>query len=500
LRFLTLVVIGVGLLAHSAAGQPTHDARVPIQARALEEARDFSGAVRLLAPHVREHPEDARAWQALAQNLYWAGNVAAARAEFDLATARHPHDTHLRVAYGRMLVDLNEGPAATEVLVPVRAGGDSSAVGEAERLLGTLAYWRGDVSAAERQFRRSLELDSGDRDALRRLDEIRDQRRPWLKVAGGLQSDSQGIEGRGLSAEFGLSLTPQQSAGVRVSSRRFELEDVGGGTSAHEAAISHRAYWPALRLETDLAAGLLSRAPLGRADWTGRAGLGVRLGRGFTLTAAAQRAAYFYTEASLYEPVTTSTASLGLAWADRSGWSAHAGAYRTAFPDDNAQQRVSLRVLAPVASGAWGGVRAGYVFDYQHAEDSRYTLALGGPSRPRSSPPAEGHYAPYYTPNRLHAHSASWALELRPHRRVSVHGGGSYGFFAVEQAPYVYLSGPGGAYVRDFYENRFTPWEAQGSVQLHVGPSATIGLEVGHMRLAYYDATHAGLTLRYRFP
>jgi tetratricopeptide (TPR) repeat protein len=499
LRFLTLVVTGVVLLAQAATGQPPPAPLVSDQVRALEEARDFAGAIRLLAPHVREHPEDGRAWQALAQNLYWAGNVAAARAEFERAIAFHPHDAHLRLAFGRVLVDLNEARAAEAILSPV-AGGVASAAGGAERLLGTLAYWRGDLSAAERHLRRALDLDAGDRDALRLLVELRDHRRPWLKVAGGLQSDSQGIQGRGLSAEFGLSLTPQQSAGVRVSSRRFELADVGGGTSAHEAAMSHRAYWPALRLETDLAAGLLSRTPGGGADWTGRAGLGVRLGRGLTLTAAAERAAYFYTEASLYEPVMTAAASLSLVWATRNGWSAHGGVYRTAFPDDNAQQRVSLRVLAPVASGAWGGVRAGYAFDYQHAEDSRYTLALGGPSRPRSSPPAEGHYAPYYTPNRLHAHSASWALELRPHRRVSVHGGGSYGFFAVEQAPYVYLSRPGGPYVRDFYENRFTPWEAQGSVQFHAGPSATVGLEASHMRVAYYDATRAGLTLRYRFP
>jgi tetratricopeptide (TPR) repeat protein len=479
-------------IATLAVAIPTRAQGVGDAAR-LEQAGDYGGAARVLAAVVAADPSDATSWEALARNRYWAGDARGAREAYEAGLALHPEHLPLRLGHARLLVDLQDGPAARRALRPLRTHPEAAA--EAERLLGNLAYWRGDLDRAGRHFLHALAHDPSHAEARGRWEEIRALSRPWLRLNGGGLTDTQPVRGAHAEAEAGVFLSPLHTVSVSAGDRRFEAADSARGFQS--ARLAYRAYWPAIRLDTELAAGPLWRAG-SAADWTGRAALGLRLPGHVTATLAAERSAYLYTEASLFEPVTTTTASGRLGWAPTTGWLGEAGLARIAFPDANAQSNAYAWALAPLAAGAWGAVQAGYAFSYQHADSTRFGVVLTASPRPNQPARFEGRYAPYYTPDRLSAHSLTWAARAEPHRHVTLRAGGSYGVFASEQAPFVTTLRPGGPPLVGTYDNQFHPWEARASLEARgLGP-VTASAEVRHARTAFYDVTSAVVTLLYR--
>src|SRR5206468_13015876 len=116
--------------------------------RDRDEGR-FAGAAALLRRFLANHPDHGDAARLLSETLYWMKDAAGARAVAEDALRRHPTDFTLRVQYGRMLVELGDADRARDVLAPAV---DSPVGGRALGLLGTIAYWDGDLAAAERLF------------------------------------------------------------------------------------------------------------------------------------------------------------------------------------------------------------------------------------------------------------------------------------------------------------------------------------------------------------
>ena len=330
------------------------------EAQRLRDAGDFTAAVTLLRAELSRRPDDGDVARLLAQTLYWLHDRPAAQALYETILQRHPQDTTSRLAYARMLSEIGELHRAQTVATPLLHVPATRV--EANVLVGTVSYWRGDLTSARRFFETALQLDPSHAEAARQLDEIRSLAASWVRVLMTSDHDDQPLDSRHAAVEGGWFLTPLTPVTVRVESRRYTPDDGARQTVwAGEAALAH--YFPPLRLDTQIRGGFHRRLELGPSvDWTGAVAAGFRLPGHLSIRATLERAPYLHTVASLETPVLSRTVSGIARWEDPRGWLGELGYQQQHYPDDNTVRSVYGWQLVPVIFRKTVEFRAGYAF------------------------------------------------------------------------------------------------------------------------------------------
>jgi hypothetical protein len=482
------VAIGFVLNPGLAAAQPVADTLA--QAQELSARGDFSDVVILLEPYVRDHPARIEAWVMLAQHQYWAGDPRAARQTFGSALALHPGDATVRTTYGRFLLETGDRARARKTVMPL-AGRDA----EAETILGTAAWWQGDTTTAAQHFRRALALDPGHAEAAENLASIQAETRPWMRLTGGGGTDTQPLTVLDADAELGTYLTPLQT--VRLNASYGDYDAPRERLTVSRLSLSHRAFWPAVALDTEVAAGYLIIA--GAGEWIGNVALGFRPASGIRADVRAERRPYLHTIASLSTPIMTTHAS-GVISLDRAGWLAETSLQREMYPDDNAKNIAYLWLLAPVLQDAIGDMKAGYSLAYQHAERSRFRVVTAGPGGPPfAGAQEEGRYDPYHTPHNWVAHSIIASVTLRAAPGITLDAGGAYAVVGHEDAPEIQGSTVGGLPRVTFSRQPISPWNIRAGVSAQLSPNVGFRVEGEHTATTWYDASVARLSILWRF-
>ncbi|MGI8618115.1 MAG: tetratricopeptide repeat protein [Gemmatimonadaceae bacterium] len=468
-----------------------------IEALRLRDTGDFAGSARVLRAYLALNPLDPEAARLLAETLYWLNDVEGAGEVYAAALVKHPDDSSLRLRYGRMLMETGHRARARELLMPLREVADARA--EADALLGTIAYWDGDLTAAQRLFRAALRDNPDQAEARRQLQEIRVLSAPWVRAGSALRHDDQPLDRVALGLEAGWFATPLLPVTVRVEPMTFRRADSATRRLlTAELSVAHFA--PALRLETEVAGGVVQRAGVIDAhDWQGRAVVGVRLSPHVTLRGRAERAPYLFTTSSLDTPIMTHTAAAQVHWSDPRGWLGEARYQRQRYPDANTVRTAYAWVLGPLIHQGRRQLQAGYAFADADAAASRFVLADASQRVPPDDPRfnTAGRYVPYYTPSQVVSHSAIAALTLRPSSASTFRAGGSFGVRATDQAPTLVVSA--GQVQRVLVARTFTPWDARSSLDIALRSGLTLTATGETGRTVFYSWATAGLQITYRF-
>jgi len=474
---------------------PTPD--LPTQAQRLRDAGNIAAAAELLRTQLAREPDNGDVARLLAQTLYWLQDFAGARAVYDIALARHPEDTALRLQYGRMLAETGERARARELVTPLQRIQTTEV--EANALLGTIAYWEGDLTTAQQLFEEVLRVNPTHAEARRQHEEILAASAPWVRVSSGFGRDDQPLDRVALGFEAGWFATPLLPVTVRVEPLIYRLDDsTTRRLLAAEVSVAHFA--PGPRLETQLSGGVFRRSISEQElDWKARATLGVRLPRRLTARVRAERTPYLYTTSSLDAPVVVQTGTALLHFEDPRGWLGEAAYQHQRFPDDNTIRTVYAWQLVPLMHENAAELQVGYSFVTENADESRFVLALPVqpylPGDPRFS--TTGRYAPYYTPSRTVTHSVIVAATLRPSRSTALRMGGGHALRATEDAPAFVVSS--GQVQRTMTSRAFSPWNLRGSLEIALGGHATLSANGERGRTAFYDWWTTGLQVTHRF-
>jgi len=248
------------ILAVSCAFVTTARAQTPsptdtlAEARRLRDANRFAAAADLLRAYVDSHPDDAGSARFAALMAYWSKRTAVADSLYARALADHEDDVNLRLEYGRFLMETGAHARAHEVLAPI-VSADSATfqppeIARARTLLGTADYWRGDYTAARREFITALSLDSSVTDARRQLMEIESASASWVRFSADVWDDDQPLTYVTFDADGGWFLNPLTPLGVHARSTLFDAE----ATSLLEFLIS-REGMPFVGAMTDVLLG-----------------------------------------------------------------------------------------------------------------------------------------------------------------------------------------------------------------------------------------------------
>jgi uncharacterized protein (TIGR02996 family) len=492
-----VVLIAFALGVTTAAAEPSFQNTLA-QVQRLRDTGQFIEAVRVLRVLAVERPADAEIARVLAQTLYWAGDVDAARAAYELAVTRHPDDPTLRLEYARFLAETGDGARARTLLVPLQGRPGTQA--EAAALLGTLAYWEGDVTGARRHFEAALQANPDHVEARRLLAEILAVTTPWVRVSSALAHDDQPLDRMGVSVEAGWFATPLTPVTVRVEPRRYDLGD-GRTRPFTDAEVQLAHFAPRLRLDTEVAWGVLHRAGEGdgATNWKGRASLALRLPGHLRVGARGEWTPYLYTTASLDTPVVVQSGTALVRLDHPRGWLGEAAYQRQRFPDGNIVTSAYAWQLVPLVYRGGGELQVGYSVAAENAAESRFVLTAPGPPFPPGHPrvDAAGRYEPYYTPSDVLTHSVIAAAAARPSSRATIRVGGGYAFRATEQAPAFVVSA--GALQRTMVPREFIAWNGRGSIEIAVSRNTTLVARGEAGRSAFYTSSAAAIEVAYRF-
>lgn len=491
---LVAVLLASGAAIH--ADQTAADQAIR-EADRLRNAGQLTAAVELLRSQLSRQPDDGGAARMLAQTLYWLHDVQGARAVYDAALTRHPEDTTLRLQYARMLLETREWGRIPSLVEPLQRSPATRP--EATALLGTLAYWQGDLTRARRLFRDTLALDPSHPDARRQLQEINAASAAWVRVAASARHDDQPLDRVGGGVEAGWYLTPLVPITVRTEPIAYRPNEAATTRLwSTEAAIG--GYAPASRLEFDAGGGVLTRpGQATREGWVGHAALGLRPASSLVVRGRVERRPYLNTSESIDRPVAVRAVAGAVAWTDPRGWLAEATFERQLFPDDNVVRSASAWLLAPIVHRPRGDLQAGYAFGYATSDESRFVLATTRQSVPAIDPRFDlsGRYSPYFTPDDQRTHAIAVAATIRGANRARVSLGGSVPLHATERAPvFVVVNG---VPARKFYERSYSPWTARGAVTVPVGTRVSVGFSGETGRTAFYEWVQGEVTVTYTF-
>lgn len=480
-KLLTLVLWAASLTPPLPAAVQEVPASVAAAERLEREGRWGEAADSLLS-YLRLDPNDGGVRWRAAQLLHRAGRTDEALGQYETAGALLPNDPWLRLEHAEVLGSTGAFERAAALIVPLADAPDPVVRGRALTLLGTLAYWGGDLPAAVDHFEAALALDPTSVEAARQLAEIRAATRPWLRLSlQGMEDNQPYRRGHG-ELEGGLFLTPLWSAAVAVVPRVLDPgAPAGRGPRSHgttEAAVMLAGFLPAARLDLTLAAGAAIQEDV---TWTGEATLARGLGRGLRLRATAERDRYLWTTSSADTLLMVDGLEVALDAAASPRWAGEAVLHVARFPDGNTVRTAYGWLLAPLAPV----LRAGASVAWEDAEETRWSPALDG-------------YAPYFTPERQRTVSVLGELAL-PLGAATLRASGSWGVWARELAPSgVAVGRPGNAPDRTaviFDERAFTPWSARAALDLPAGDHLTLHAEAERAATAFYRLTRAGLAV-----
>lgn len=496
------VALAAGLLAAGVFPEPIRGQAHPSieAARQLRESGDYPAAIDTLEAYLGRNPEDSGARWMLGQLLVWTGDHRRARVAYEAALPGQTEDPWIWLEYSDLLVAVDDLGTAEEVLTGLRERGGPDVGPGAVFRLGNLAYWKWDLPEALRLYETVLVDNPGHQGAKQALQEIRNLIRPWIRSSLQIVDDDQPLRRYSLALEGGAYLSPLWSVSGRAAPGAVDQRTT---TGLGDAQVEIRGYIPNLRLEL---AGRAGGAWQGNArgpgrSWEGGAEMSLRLRKRIALAGGVSHRRYLWTRASADTLLMVDALELGLSRSEATGWAGEIAFRRETFPDDNEVQTAFGWALAPLAKG----IRVGYALSWSDARETRWSPKLqspdeGGPPFPLPSETGDvpGHFAPYYTPEEVLAHSLLGELSV-PLGRGRFRFNSSWGFKATEMAPVLYLTAQGEPAVT-FYERGHTPWSVAATTTTGLGRNLSFEASVEHRKTAFYGLTRFHLSTVYRFP
>lgn len=474
-------------------------------AERLEEAGRYGEAADSLLAYLRSHPREADVHWKAAQLLHRADRSRAAVREYEKALALAAADPWLRLEYADFLLSLERIDRARNVAAPVAEDLDASETARARALtvLGTAAYWRGDLATAARWFEVALSLDPDQGEAARQLREIRASTRPWVRLTLEGLDDNQPYQRARVELGAGFFPSPLWAVGAEVVPRVLDPSVAGpvsesgprsgpgsgpgqpsgfGTEEAFEGRATVVGFIPRARL--DVALGVGGVVQDGAGTWLGHAEVGVRMPSEVRLKARAERWRYLWTTASSESFLMVEAVEAGLDRVNHPGWAGEATLRYESFPGDNGVLSAWGWLLAPVVPF----FRVGASLSWHDAEETRWSPTLQ-------------RYDPYFTPEeqRIAGVLAEVKLPLGP---ATFRVNGSYGVWAREEAPVADTASGGnvpGAAPVAFFERDYDPWSVTGALDVPITGGLDLHLEAERRETAFYELNRATLALVARF-
>jgi tetratricopeptide (TPR) repeat protein len=466
---------------------------------------EIRAALALLEILERNHPGEENLIRVKGQALYWSKDFNATKDYFRNSLKTYPDLYWARLDYGRILYELNDWNESRDILK------ESLKINpyepETNQKLAELNYWKGGSPKKSYAYLREILIPFPDNEQANLLkNEIRTVTSPYLSVGSGYFTDSQPLQYVNFSGTGNFYLSSVFQPGFSAEFRSYN-----SGIAVQIAQVSNKFSIPTT------GSSLLLRGGMTKSSvWEN---LGLLYGAEFRqkfpakmeLALSADRESYFYTLASLSEPILPFSFRAGIGRETGNSWMGKVFWQKSVFQDENSVSTLGGWLLVPVLKHSAFRFDLGYSFGFSNSEEVRFSEELPIRNTPKNTAIGAvipGLYTPYFTPINQQIHGALGKMSVNLSPKVEISLTGNYGFSARIDNPNMIYFGSSvqnpntPIFKKDISlvlsETDYTPIDIKTVLNWKKSPKSAFLLTYAYQKTIFFDSHTLNLNYNFR--
>ncbi|SDA41825.1 hypothetical protein SAMN03080617_00323 [Algoriphagus alkaliphilus] len=474
-------------------------------ARSKLNQGDIRTALELLETLEKAHPGEENLIRVKGQALYWSKDFNAMRAYFRNSLKTYPNLYWARLDYGRILYELNDWNESQEILKESLKINPHEP--ETNQKLAELNYWKGGSPKKSYDYLDEILIPFPDNELANTLKkEIRTGTSPYLSVGSGYFSDSQPLQFVNLSTTGNFYQSAIFQPGFSAEFRSYS-----SGIALQIAQATNKFSIPKTNTSLLLRGGMAKSSVWEGFSFTYGAEFRQKIPKNLELSLSADQEAYFFTLASLVDPIipmsfrTSFGRETGNSWTGKISWQ------NTIFEDQNTVNTLGAWLLVPILKQAAFRIDFGYSLNFSNSKEVRFSEELPIRNTPKNTEIGAvipGLYTPYFTPINQQVHGALGKVAINFSENIALSLTGNYGFSAKIDNPNMIFFGSTGMNPNAPISNKdislvlvetsYIPLDFNAVLNWEISPKSALLLTYAYQKTIFFDSNSINLNYNFR--
>lgn len=503
--WLILGVFHFGFFVSKAIGQSKGFYDSLDMARTQLNQGNIQTALELLETLEKNHPGEENLIRVKGQALYWSKDFNAMRAYFRKSLETYPSLYWARLDYGRILYELNEWNESQDILM------ESLKINpyepETNQKLAELNYWKGGSPKKSYAYLNEILKPFPDNELAKALKkEIKTATSPYLGLASGYFSDSQPLQFFNLSATGNFYQSAVFQPGFSAEQRSYS-----SGIALQIAQASNKFSIPKSNTSMLIRVGLANSSEWEGFAFTYGAEFRQKFPKNLEWSLSADQEAYFFTLASLADPIIPLTFRTGFGREAGTNWTGKISLQNAIFEDQNTVNTLSAWLLVPILKKAAFRIDFGYSLIFSNSKAVRFSEEIPIRNTPKNTEigaAIPGLYTPYFTPINQQVHGALGKVAINLSETIGMSLTGNFGFSAKIDNPNMIFFGSTGMNPNAPISNKdislilvettYTPLDFKAELNWKISPKSTFMLSYTYQKTIFFDSNSINLNYNFR--
>jgi len=489
-----IILLCISMLALNLSAQTTSNT--------LETAKQYFNnsqydeAANILSKYLAGNPKDVYGYWLYGEIAYKQKEKKISAYHFEKALRIQPDNEDIRISYARSLFYSKQMEKASEEFTQIiKKGKNENYISESHLMLSYIKFWDMELDKSRYHVDQILKINPSDKLALEQKKAIDQISAPYIKLDLKYLDDDQPLSSFSEKVEFGMTRSRALNFAFYLKNYNFDTHN-----QVIMANFKNTFIISDVNLYVSISAGV-SRYFKDKYDWLGEIEFKHKITDNLHAGVGLNRQPYLYTKQSTYTTFSENNFYGMINYDDPKLFSASFLYQYKFFEGDNHINILGAWAMTKFFKLGFLQARAGYAVSYSDTKESTYV-----PNDPiESHPEGEnilGHYDLYFTPDNEIAHSVLGALRFNITPKLSVDTFGSYGFYARNDSPLLFITEDlGDKYIimRTSYKHKYHPYNLKANLNYMFSDRFNIGIYYEHLKNSFYQQDKAGMQLFYKF-
>lgn len=473
------------------------------RAKDLNSEKKYKESLKILESWNQTHQDLNSLWL-YAETLHLGKKYKKSQKVYQRLIKKFPNEKILQLDFANKLAESGQLDKAITKLKPFTHNKNEYQNAGLE-FLAKVYFWQGAYDDALRTINKVLKAEPKNKKASKLKQQIVRARSHWVAVHFTYLTDNQPRTTMRPEIEAGYYINDFATIGANFKQTSYQADTLDYSGSRYQ--LFNNLNFRKMKLKSHLELGF-NKLPNGESAINALVLLKKNLYKYVNLEVHASSEPYLLTNIALEKTIQELQYGVALTWENPNGFTARTGYDSNQFPSENNQYYTgSIWALSPKLKASFLELRLGYGFSYSDSQTSTFTAkdslnTIIDNNWDNDQLQIEGFYNPFFSPSKQMIHSGILSLNKKPNDKFSINFTGSYGFYSLNDNPYLKLktNEDDEYYIeRLFTQERYYPMGINSSIAYTISSHFAFNANYQYQSTKYYDNQLANLILKYTF-